>query len=165
MAVTYPKQETSYDVKISVTTFETTHFLTDEDANRIYDVGAFVYTPPDTILFDDSAPMLSLIEEKPTTDKSRLRAVSSQITDMLKDLTKIFKVFANRASDITYAYDVKLPENENLANSEEAVFGVKSGMITYEKYLEVLNFEAKIDKWLSQKSIVNKGNLNATTGF
>ena len=149
------------DFRIKVVFPFLTKGLKTDERERIEATGTFSFTPRPQV--DTSTATTNKVTLKEgQTDRERAAKISNQLGDLLEEIEKIKNVFRKRAQNIILEYDPVLTENEALADSEETLFGFASGTITYEMFEQVLDFEVKVNKWLSQRSMANGGQLSDT---
>ena len=147
------------DFQIKVVFPFLTKGLKNDDRSRIEATGTFSFTPRPQVDTSTSATNQVTLKQG-QTDKERAAKVSDKLGDLLDEMGKIKKVFRKRSQNIILEYDPILTENEALADAEETLFGFASGTITYEMFEQILEFEAKVNKWLSHRSIANGGRLS-----
>jgi hypothetical protein len=146
----------NFDFKIKVVFPLLTKSLTDDDSSRITATGNFNFEPPPQV---DTAQGQS-VGESPVTQKEpneRVETLKSEFKDILGDLDLIEDAMKKRSGHITFKYDPELAENEVMANAEEALFGIATGSITFDQFLEVIKYQRKINKYISHTSIENEG--------
>jgi hypothetical protein len=148
----------NFDFKIDIVFPFLTKDLKDKDSDKINATGNFTFVSRPQV---DTAvgPITSLNFEKISDKNDTVKRLKNGFASILGDIERIEKAMEAKARHITLKYDPELSENEALAEAEESIFGLASGNITYGMYKEVLDFENKIDKYISHQSIENGGVL------
>ena len=149
----------SFDVKIRVVFPRITKSLPDKDSEQISAIGAFTFSPPPTVDTTTSAAATSSLSQQVAEDDD-VEKLKNDFNDLLADIERIEKVFAKRTGHIKLEYDPERVENDALATAEENIFGGASGVITYDMYKKVIDFQQKINKFISHQSIENEGMLS-----
>lgn len=151
----------SYDVKINVIFPHITKTMPDKDSQRIQQTTFFKYEPQkvlpqSTVAFQEIIPVEQSNEDK-----------AEEIFQQLEDLQGEFKRAENFAGQglqgLVYTYDINDPVNESLVIAETAIFGVATGIITYDKYKKLLNLISVVDEMILDATIQNGGNLNVAS--
>lgn len=145
------------DFKIRVVLPLVTKPLGSEQRQRVGASGAFPYQPRPQI--ETKASLTRDLGELPSAEE-RSEKLKTRFNNMLIDLEKIRKAIRKRAKNIAFEYDPLLTKNEAYADAEETLFGFASGVITYDQYEQLLEFEKKLDAWIRHASIANGGALN-----
>ena len=150
----------TFDFKISVIFPFVTKDLKDKDSTRINATGAFNFRSRPQV---DTAvgPIISSDHKRIPTNAEEVTTLKKNFDTMLADISRIEVAMERKAKHITLTYDPELSENEALTDTEESIFGVASGRVTFPMYKQVLEFENRIDKYISHQSIENKGVLSA----
>lgn len=150
------------DTKIKVIFPFMTKGLKGKERSRINTTGAFKFEPRPQVDTSQGAQSRLNVRE-PASDRERAKKLGENLGNLLEEIARIKKVFRKRSQNIILEYDPGLTENEPLTDAEETLFGNASGTVTYEMFEQVLDFEAKLNKWLGHQSIANGGQLSANT--
>jgi len=152
----------SFDVRINIIFPLLTKSLNDKDVDRIKATGAFNFESRPQV---DTAigELASLSFEKTTGTKERVENLKKEFNNMLGDFARLEKAMEKKASHIVLKYDPEVAENETLTDAEETLFGVATGEITYQMYKKVLDYEHKVNKYISHQSVENQGAFSAVT--
>ena len=152
----------NFDVKIRVVFPFLTKSLNTDDSSRINATGTFNFSPPPQV---DTAQGTAVQSSpvKATPVQERARVLKGDLEDLLAGFNRIQEAMRSRAQHIVLKYDPELAENEALANAEVDLFGFASGAITYNMFNQVLDYQQKIDKYISHLSIENEGVLSAAS--
>lgn len=154
-----PAISETFDVKIRVVFPFLTKSLSDDDSSAINATGNFNFNPPPQVSTVSSQISENIVKEQ--TTKQRKERVREGLTGLLDDFDKIFRAMRERAQHIVLTYDPELAQNEALADAEEKIFGAASGRITYDMFEQVLEFQSKVDKYISHSSIENGGTIDS----
>jgi len=150
----------NFDVRIRVVFPFLTKSLPKDDSERINATGTFNFDPPPQVdVAQGQAIGASPVKE--TSPKDRAKNLKDELVDLLAGFNRIQEAVRRRSQHITFKYDPELAENEALANAEADLFGTASGAITYDMFDKVMEYNEKIDKYISHLSIENEGVLNA----
>lgn len=147
------------DFKIKVVYPYLTRSLTKDDKTRIGATGSFRYTPKPQVDSAQSANTTANYKE-PASTKERAAKLQDGLLDLLKQIEQISQSMSKRAKGVVFKYDPALAENEEYTDAEETLFGFASGVITFDMYKQILDFEEKIDRWIGHQSIENNGKIN-----
>lgn len=145
-----------FDVKIRIIFPSLTKSLPQKDSERINATGTFNFEPQPQV---DTTQGIAATEDfvQETNNKERVATLKNNFDEMIAELDRIGAAFEKRAKHITLEYDPELAENEALANAEMDIFGSVSGKITYEMFKQTVDFENKINKFISHQAIENEG--------
>jgi hypothetical protein len=147
------------DMRIRVVFPTVTKSLRIDDRKTLTASGTFAYTPKPQV--DSAQSSLSEKDVTGTTSTTdRTANLIGDLDDLLKEIAKIKKAMRKKAKRVVFEYDPLVTANEAYADAEETLFGAASGTITYDMFESILDFEAKVDAWISHQSIANGGNLS-----
>ena len=148
-----------FDIKIRVVFPYLTKSLPKDDSDTITATGNFNFEPPPQVETPIGATTTSS-PIKGINPSARADTLKSNLNSLAADFDNIQEAFRKRAKHIALKYDPELAQNESLANAEISIFGFASGEITYEMFDLVIDYENKIDKYISHMSIENEGVLS-----
>lgn len=147
------------DIAINIETPILTRRLGSMDKSRLGETGAFNFQPRPQV--ETSSPERNQANFKEgQEDRERFEQLDQSLEDLLKRIAKREEFMRKKCGHLYMTYDPSLAENESISEAEETLFGFASGKITYAMYEAILEFEQKINTWISQKSIDNGGALN-----
>lgn len=150
----------SFDVKINVVYPHISKTIPEKDSERIQTTNFFKYEAQKAV----QQPELSLYQpssiNEPETNETRMKKLDTELEEMESDFKRLEDKTEKSFRDYVYKYDLKDPGTEAIANAEEAVFGVATGLITQDKYKKVLELLDTIDEMLVEATIENQGTLN-----
>lgn len=146
-----------FDIKINIVRPYITRNISDSDSLKINQTTSLKYETLKTLAPEGVAVTSELSDEEVSGDlldlSKRLDKLCESFEDMMARAEKTLK-------QIVFTYDVTLPENETIANAERNIFGSASGVITFEKYKKVLDFEEILNRELLERMIENNGVLD-----
>jgi len=152
----------SFDVKINVVYPHISKTIPEKDSERIQTTNFFKYESQKTVQQPDLSLYQPDSEEEAKTNENRLEALDGELEQMEGE----FKRLENRAdkafANYVYEYDLTDPASEDVANAEEALFGVATGVITQAQYKKVLELLDVLDEVLVDATIANGGTLNVS---
>lgn len=146
----------SFDVQISVVFPFLTKSLKDKDSKTIKASGSFNYQSPPQVNTAVGAKV-SINYEKAESIDERVSRMKRELSQMIDDFDRVKKVLEERSKHIALRYDPELAQNESLADAEETLFGTASGNVDFNMYKSVLEYEEKIDRYISHQSIESEG--------
>lgn len=153
--------EKTVDVLIKVVHPFLTKSLSSKDSSRLKATGTFNYVGQEQVdIGQSSLSSDNFSQDKTAQDKAE--EIQDGLKKAINDINRIQEAIAKKANHIVFRYDPELAENEAIAQAEEDIFGFASGVITYEKYVAILEFEEKINKFISHMSIENEGNFSVS---
>lgn len=147
----------SFDVKVNIVRPYITKNISDVDSLKISQTTSLKYETLKTLAPEGTAATSETTEEESSGDlldlSKRLDNLCDSFEDMMARAEKVLK-------QIVFTYDVTLPENETIANAERDIFGSASGIITFEKYKKILDFEEILNRELLERMVENNGVLD-----
>lgn len=148
------------DMKIKVVYPQLTKKMSGSDKSQLGQTGTFKYEPRPQV--ETAQASNTEVNFSPSTpQKERFNKLGVDLDDLISQAEKIEAAFRKRAADVVVEYDALDIANESISDAEATIFGVASGKITYAMYESMLEFEDKINKWISHQSIINDGKLNS----
>ena len=148
------------DVKIRVVYPQISKNIPSKDKDQItatktlkYEKRPVLATASSSLLSSSPTVEVSPIEEQVAQIKKEYQDLSSEINRFLEETDK-------ELSGLFLQYDLEDEKNDMLAMSEEDLFGVASGTITYEMFLKVQEFYSIAKKELADR-VEFSGELNA----
>lgn len=146
-------------MKIRVVYPQLTKKMSGSDKSYLGQTGTFKYEPRPQV--ETAQVGNTEVNFSPSTpEKERFSKLGENLDDLIAQAEKIEAAFRKRAKNIVVEYDPTDAQNESLTDAESTLFGAASGRITYAMYERILEFEDKINKWISHQSIINDGKLN-----
>jgi len=146
----------TFDVQINVVFPFLTKILKEKDSDRIKASGSFNYESVPQVETAQGRKV-SLNFQKADSNAVRMEKMKSDLQGMIDDFNRIEKVLEQRSQHIEFKYDPEASQNESLTDAEETLFGTASGNISFEMYKKVLEYEERIDRYISHQSIENGG--------
>jgi len=150
----------NFDVQISVITPKVTKNLKKRDLDRLTATNNIKYTAQKSTDASSSPLINNQVYSVDDEVKSDADYLLDEFEDILGEIERIQSVVDKRSKDLYIEYNPYSAENEALAQAEETLFGYASGKITYEMYKQVIEYNERINKYLSQKSINSNGGVS-----
>jgi len=148
------------DMKIKVVYPQLTKQMSGSDKNYLGQTGTFKYEPRPQV--ETAQANNTEVNFSPSTsEKDRFNKLGENLDDLIAQAEKVEAAYRKRAEGVVVEYDVTDANNESIVDAENTLFGGASGKITYAMYERILDFEDKINKWISHQSIINDGKLNS----
>lgn len=150
----------SFDVKVNVVYPHISKTIPVKDSDRIQTTNFFKYEPQKAVQQPDLSLYQPPDDGEVQTNESRMKKLDAQLEQMQDDFKRLEDKTEKAFKDYVYEYDLLDPASEDIANAEEAVFGIATGIITQAKYKKVLELLDTVDEMIVDGTIENGGTLN-----
>ena len=143
-------RETSFDVKISIVHPHLTRTMPGTDSAKISTNTLFKYTAQKALNTSTS----EMVEEPAAVISAA--DLTQQIMEKAKEVRKqysdIERVVDERLKGLVQTYSLADPDDANIAESEEYIFGTSTGAITYQQYDRCLDLVQDVAQEIQRRA-------------
>jgi hypothetical protein len=150
----------SFDVKVNVVYPHISKTIPEKDSKRIQTTNFFKYEPQKAVTQPDLSLYQPPEEKEAETNETRMKKLDGKLEEMESEFKRLEDKTEKSFQNYVYTYEIDDASTEAIANAEEAIFGVATGIITQAKYKKVLELLDTIDQMLVDATIENGGKLN-----